>query len=540
MRRSNRLSFAVLCLILCPGCLMPKAVSAAFGLATLPDRYQVDTGAGLVFQIRRSDGALVSLDYRGTELQDPTKPSSVASGFGGVYPGSVVNVTADASPDTVKITVSVAAGTSAMSHYYIARRGLNNVYMATYLTAEPAVGELRYIARLRPQALPDCPRPSDIRDTVGPVESKDVFGLSSGETRSKYYGRGRAIDLSVRGVTGPGIGVYMVYGSRESSSGGPFYRDIQNQTGVQQELYNYMNSGHEQTEPPRIGVLHGPYVYAVTDGPPPALPLDTSWIGGLGLTGWTSQRGSVTGRASGIPAGFEGVVGFANATAQYWCRVDPAAGRFTSPAMKPGDYAMTLYKGELAVANAAVTVPPGAVAKDITSAEAVTRPVWRIGEWDGTPKGFLNADKILDMHPSDVRMHPWRPVTYTVGSDPVGSFPMAQWRDVNNPTTIRFDLSAAEVKAHTLRVGITVGFAGGRPQVTVNSWTSKPPAAQDQPKSRSLTVGTYRGRNATYTFDIPASAFVAGGNTITLSVLSGSGGTRFLSPGFAYDAVELN
>jgi rhamnogalacturonan endolyase len=210
--------------------------------------------------------------------------------------------------------------------------------------------------------------------------------------------------------------------------------------------------------------------------------------------------------------------------------------------MKPGDYTMTLYQGELAVATAAVTAPQSAtpVTKDIASAEPATSSVWRIGEWDGTPNGFLNADKIVTMHPSDVRMSPWGPVTYIVGSSSVSSFPMAQWKDVNNPTTIKFDLSAAEIKAHTLRVGITVGFAGGRPQVTVNSWTSKAPSDQGQPKSRNLTVGTYRGNNVIYSFNIPASAFVAGANTMTLSVISGSGGKRFLSSGYAYDAVELD
>src|SRR2546430_9095343 len=54
-----------------------------------------------------------------------------------------------------------------------------------------------------------------------------------------------------------------IMGNRESSSGGPFFRDINNQGSSQQELYNYMNSGHTQTEPYRMG-LHGPYALVVT------------------------------------------------------------------------------------------------------------------------------------------------------------------------------------------------------------------------------------------------------------------------------------
>jgi rhamnogalacturonan endolyase len=55
-----------------------------------------------------------------------------------------------------------------------------------------------------------------------------------------------------------------------------------------------------------------------------------------------------------------------------------------------------------------------------------------------------------------------------------------------------------------------------------------------------LTVGTYRGNNTTYTYRIPESAFIAGTNTLVLTVVSGSGGTGFLSPGYSYDAVELD
>jgi hypothetical protein len=65
------------------------------------------------------------------------------------------------------------------------------------------------------------------------------------------------------------------------------------------------------------------------------------------------------------------------------------------------------------------------------------------------------------------------------------------------------------------------------------------PAASSQPSSRSLTVGTYRGNNALYAYAVPVSAFVAGTNTMTLAVISGSGGTGYLSPGYSYDCVEM-
>ena len=44
----------------------------------------------------------------------------------------------------------------------------------------------------------------DIRNNSGAIESSDVFGLSNGQTRSKYYGNQWAKDLTIRGVTGSG------------------------------------------------------------------------------------------------------------------------------------------------------------------------------------------------------------------------------------------------------------------------------------------------------------------------------------------------
>jgi rhamnogalacturonan endolyase len=49
----------------------------------------------------------------------------------------------------------------------------------------------------------------------------------------------------------------------ETSSGGPFMRDINSQSGDDQELYWYMNSGHVRTEPWRFGLM-GPYAMKFT------------------------------------------------------------------------------------------------------------------------------------------------------------------------------------------------------------------------------------------------------------------------------------
>ena len=59
----------------------------------------------------------------------------------------------------------------------------------------------------------------------------------------------------------------------ETSAGGPFMRDINSQSGDDQELYWYMNSGHVRTEPWRFGLM-GPYAMRFTyaASPLPAAP----------------------------------------------------------------------------------------------------------------------------------------------------------------------------------------------------------------------------------------------------------------------------
>jgi rhamnogalacturonan endolyase len=337
---------------------------------------------------------------------------------------------------------------------------------------------------------------------------------------------------------------------RESSSGGPFFRDIQNQssTAADSELYNYMNSGHEQTQAVRTNVLYGPYALSFTTGCTPAIP-DFSWMSSLGLMGYVpaSQRGSVGGSAiTGRDSHYGYTVGFDNTTAQYWTAADPDTGAFESTNMKAGAYAMAIYKGELAVWTGTATVTAGGTTSmgsiAITADPSATPAIWRIGDWDGTPLEFNNGASLANMHPSDVRMNPWGPVTYVVGTSAPSSFPAVQFRGDNTPTTIQFDLTSAQLTSHTVKIGATSAYAGGRPVISVNgSFTSNTPAASTQPDSRSVTIGTYRGNDTTYTYAVPANAFVAGTNTMTISVASGSSdlGT-WLSANWAYDVVELD
>ena len=136
---------------------------------------------------------------------------------------------------------------------------------------------------------------------------------------------------------------------------------------------------------------------------------------------------------------------------------------------------------------------------------------------------------------------------FVVGTDTDAEWPMAQFMGVNNSQRITFNLTPAQAAAaQTLRIGITLGFEGGRNRVTVNAgqtyaWTSAIPAASRDLNSRGFTRGTWRGDNQLYTYNIPTSALRAGTNTIDLPVVSGSyvAGQTWLSPNVVYDAIDL-
>jgi rhamnogalacturonan endolyase len=416
----------------------------------------------------------------------------------------------------------------------IEQNGDPTVYMGTYITEEPSVGELRFIARLKKTALPNGITYAEVNGGTA-IEGSDVF-LLDGETRSKFYSSVRFIEDDVHCVTGSSIGACMAIGSYESSSGGPFHRDIDNQGSAQQELYFYMNSGHVQTESYRMG-FHGPYALIFTDGSTASVP-DFSFFEDCDLTGFVSdsERGKVTGTVSGVTTG---VVHWYNDDAQYWVS---SSSSFTSPMMKPGTYTMVLYENEFVVTTTSVTVTAGKTTTQ-NIASAYTPPssvIFRIGKVDGRPTGFMNAAKQPIMHPSDSRMQDWDPTTFVWGTGTTADFPMAQIKNVNDPTTIQVTLSSSKASsARTLRIFTTLAFASGRPSVTVNSYTASVPSAPTKIDSRGFTRGAYRGYGEVYTFTIPASALVTGVNNIYISCASGSTGSDFLNPNFIYDSVEF-
>ena len=494
-----------------------------------------DTGSGLTFVINSTNGNLTSLKHDGTEL------ASAGQAAGQFESGwSSATVTSKTFGDGTILVTAANTGIG-VTMYYVARKNDNTVYLATDITKALNPGEARFISRLNSKLLSTSPVAAKTGGSVGAVEGSDVFRFADGTTASKFYSSQRLIAQQPFGAGGGGHGVFIIGGTHEMSSGGPFFRDIEvNDTGTTVNITHYMFSGHEQTEALRLG-LHGPYAMAVTDGSLPAghsMDFLSAYIPGL-LS--NAQRGGVSGTAGGSWAGQHATVALAGPNGQYWGAVK--AGQFVIGHIRPGTYTATLYAGELAVGTTkTLTVTAGATTTlAMTGDVPAAGTLFQLGAFDGTPAGFRNADRIETMHPSDTRMASWTPGTVPVGSG-AAAFPMAEFKSVNSPLALSFPLTAVPAQGVRLRIATTGAFAGGRPSVSIGGFNS-PTSASPVPAnldSRGVTRGTWRGVNAFYTFTIPASALKTGTNTLSISVLSGSSGTTFLSPNFVFDALALD
>jgi rhamnogalacturonan endolyase len=529
------------------GPLATPASAAAFGYTDDGSNYVVDTGANLVFKVSKTNGDLTSLVYRGVEYQ----------GYGGM--NSHIESGLGTSTVTVKqsgttILISVAYGT--LKHYYAARSGENNVYLWTN-KADTSVSATRYIVRVK-KGLFLNDEPDSYTYTTSTIEASDVFAKSDGQTRSKHYSKLRVMDYDYIGWTTGSVGLWIVRSNHEKASGGPFYRSLlRHQSADGGGLYEILYYGQNQTEEQRFG-LQGPYVIAFTDGGAPSSSLfpgtlTTSWADSLGISGYVGASGrgrvagvGITGRNTAYPY----TVGLANSAAQYWGTARASDGYYSIGGVLPGTYTLTVYKSELAVYSTQVTVSAGStttlnsIAIPSSNDPSNASTIWRINDWTGTPSGFKNADLMTYAHPSDVRAAAWTGNVVIGSGSETSAFPCYIWKDVNSGLLVYFRLTAAQAAAaHTLRIGVTTAYANGRPQVVVNdTWTSAIPSPPTQPSTRSLTNGSYRGNNYTFSYSVPASAWLTDTsqyNVLKINVVSGSGTTGFLSAGTSVDAIDL-
>ncbi|KAH7113251.1 Rhamnogalacturonase B, N-terminal-domain-containing protein [Dendryphion nanum] len=536
--------------------LAPASVFAAWGYTDDGKNYVIDTNANLIVKVSKTNGDMTSIKYRGVEYNGQNgKNSHVESGLG----ASTVTIKQYSSPNNV-IKVNIKYGT--LKHDLIFRYGNPNVYIFMN-KADTSVTVSRYIVRI-PANIFTNDKNTDtdwIPDGTPAIESGDING-SGGQTWSKHYSGykyGRTIDYDFVGYTNANVGMYLIRSNHEKASGGPFFRSLVRRGGSGgpdlYDIYHY-NMGH--TDVLRLG-LQGPSVLHFTDnGAAPnsnlfARKADLGWFDGLEIDGWvpSSKRGAVAGVGlTNMKSGYSYVVGLKSDTAQYWATAAQSGGAWRVAGVLPGTYTLTVYKSELEVHTSTVTITAGSTAtkNTITCADPQdTTAIWRIGDWDGTPKGFLNFEdtpmKPTYMHPSDTRLANWDSANFIVGTTRTNGFPGYIWKDVNNDHLVYFKLSAAQIsQSFKIRIGVTEGLAGGRPTISVNSWTGALPAQKSQGDTRSLTVGTYRGNNYIYDWTVPASAWLKDAGSyqvLKISVISGKTATGYLSPGISVDAIDM-
>ncbi|KAL4820412.1 galactose mutarotase-like domain-containing protein [Aspergillus spinulosporus] len=514
------------------GPLLSAVLVAGLTVTETDDGITVDVEGddGFVVTID-STGSISSLQYRGTEYQYSGTLSHIASGLG-----------SDASVS------------------YTTQAGLSAIYMGTNSLSEPAVGELRYIARLvnLPEAYKEG-EVSDIRNGEA-IEGSDqsipiplyflMFDWLLIMAGWQFYSSQRFIDDSVYCAYATDSSVHACFlsdtRSREKSSGGPFFRDIDlNLVSDYHSVTYYMNSGHVQTEEFRTGFF-GPYILSFSGSSIPSWSdFDVSFFDDLELDGYvgSSGRGVVTGTVSGTSSSLPAIVHFYNDDYQSWTSASND-GSFTSPELVEGSYTLALYQDELLAATTTVSVMVAATASASISATnpiitADRTTIFQIGTYDGTPSGLRNAENQLRMHPSDSRMDDWNPTPFVVDTNSDSDFPMALFKDVNNNFEIQFTLDEIpDTDTVTIRIATTLAFAGGRPQLTLNDDECDAPEAPSKIDSRGVTRGAYRGYGEVYICEFDVGSLVAGQNSVYISVVSGSSGDEYLSPNFIVDAIE--
>ncbi|POM61612.1 Polysaccharide lyase [Phytophthora palmivora] len=530
-------------LLIASSFLADTQAATAFGYMSNDGAWVINSGDGLAITMDQDTCDITSILWNDSELQYSAKNTHINSGLGSV--SSSIKTLDDS-------TIQITCKTTGLEQTYLFRPNENVIYMGTYHTTDLDLAELRFLARLDRTAINNGMSTASEIDGMSAIESTDIYADDDGVTASKFYSGIAFNDDQVHGVTGDAGGVYFIMSdyAYEASVGGPFFRDINNQCTTANELTFYMFSDHTRTEDYRYG-FHGPYALVFTDGTAPSTSdVDFDFFQDLDLTGFVTEteRGSVSGSitdSNGVLGSSDVVVTFTNDNTQYWVSVASNTTTFTSPLMPPGTYNATVYKKQLAVSSDSVVVKKGLSTKQTLEVtyELESNPIWRIGEWDGTPDGFLNAVNIHTMHPSDSRLDTWvESLTFEPGTDNDSTFPMAMFRAVNDPITLSFTLTSDQAaEDRTLKIGLTLAQSSGRCSVTVNSdWTAKVQSSVAV-STRGITRGVTLGNYKLYEYTIPTSALVTGTNTIKLSIASGTTdpSEKWLSASVVFDALEL-
>lgn len=145
--------------------------AAAFGLADADGHYVVDTGAGLVVGIRKSDGAMSWATYRGRALPNRATRAAFGSGFAG---GALV--TARRAGDHVVIRACSTDESGVTTYRYLVARKADP---AVYLVVHADDGRLTDGPRALAVGQGAAPIPVDL----GFLRGLGLLGLTTAQSR---------------------------------------------------------------------------------------------------------------------------------------------------------------------------------------------------------------------------------------------------------------------------------------------------------------------------------------------------------------------
>jgi rhamnogalacturonan endolyase len=323
-----------------------------------------------------------------------------------------------------------------------------------------------------------------------------------GSVYTKYDNTAFTKDFVAHGMTGDGVGLWVLWPSTEFCNGGPLRQDLTVHTdGVLLAMFHSAHFGA-----PKIRVEHGerwtklagPVVFYVNEGP----DITTMWNDAVTQThalrarwpftwlrhpDYPLERGVVRGRvtlADGSPAADAWAVlspvepvdwALSARGYQFWTRVG-ADGAFEIPSVRPGTYRLNVSGANQFVdfEHAPVEVKPGSneLGSLVWTPTTHGRTLWQVGDADRSTGEFMDGEnprnyetylRYFKAFPDDV--------IFTIGqSDPKRDWYYAHWSWFNTTPrrTIRFDVDQPLEGRATLTVGISAReYAAGSEVVDV-------------------------------------------------------------------------
>ena len=450
---------------------------------------------------------------------------------------------------------------------YVMRSDVSGIYTYAISSGAYQLDEARYGWRVNPTTLTDAwvngrtgtmPTPALMSNPTAELQDA-TFQLSDGTVYTKYDWAEFVKNDQLHGITGSGIGAWLISPSTEWVNGGPMKQELTvHATETTPIILQTMHSMHFGAGAAQFDgseqKLFGPCLFYVNDGTvsdaqtkaaeeADAWPYE--WFDNTLLE---KNRSTVTGKIvlssdfvktdkiQVILSKNDDKAPLLQGNGYQFYTETSADGSFTINDVRPGTYKLFAYAlngdatGMLEKSDVTVSAGTTALGEIAWNAKKYGRTLWSIGEADHTTAGFTLSDSkrqygLWNQVPSGDK-------TYTVGSSDESVFYYAQ---VKNDETwgIKFNSDKDYDTPLYLTIALAGASNGAKIEVKVNNNAAIESIGtnHDNALVRSAVLA---GVDALYTVEIPAGQIVKGENTVKLKTwdISGVGGVM-------YDIIKL-